>query len=296
MTSLSTPTRSSNHRPDHRAGDGVVREPGPAELEPRQFRARQRRTDALLSWGVPVLLFALWEVAGRTELLDVRFFPPPSTIWEASVASIEDGTLQQAIIVSARKVGIGFVLGTIAGVATGILLGISRMLRAAFEPLIVALYTVPKLSLLPVLLLVFGLGELPQILLIAITVFFLISISTIAAMVAVPGPYLETAHSFRATRRQVFWHVQLPAALPAIGTAMRLSAGMSVLVMVGIEFILGGEGLGNLIWSSWTLFLPERMYVGIVVVGVLGLLFTNVVTRLARRAAPWGDDQRMIVT
>lgn len=295
-------TQSSPSRADAvgstrlRVDGQTVRRPGPAELHPRHFQTRRRRIDALLSWGVPILIFAVWEVTGQLGVLDTRFFPPPSTIWDAAVASVRDGSLTSAIVVSARKVVIGFILGTLTGVAVGIALGISRVLRAALEPLIVALYTVPKLSLLPVLLLIFGLGELPQILLIAISVFFLISISTVAAMVAVPGPYLETAHSFQATRMQTFRHVQLPASLPAIGTAMRLSAGMSVLVMVGIEFLLGGEGLGNLIWSSWTLFLPERMYVGIVVVGVFGLVFTNVVTYVARRSAPWADNERMVIT
>lgn len=98
------------------------------------------------------------------------------------------------------------------------------------------------------------------------------------------------AQSLRANRWQTFRHVVFPASLPQIFVALRLTAGASILVLVAVEFVQGQEGLGYLIWNSWSLFLADRMYVGIVVVAVAGALFTMLVAAVGRRVARWAPD------
>jgi NitT/TauT family transport system permease protein/sulfonate transport system permease protein len=271
-------------------GRAVFRRPGPAELEPRKHRRRRRRLELTLSILVPVSLVLLWQLASSSEWIDTRFFPSPTTIWSAAVGLVETGELQDHLFVSLRRVLIGYAVGSAAGVVVGVLLAMSRLTRAAFEPLIYALYTVPKLALLPLLLLIFGIGEMPMLVLIAVNCFFLVFIPTMAALVAVPFPDREAADSFQASRWQMLRHVGFPQALPQIFVALRLTAGASILVLVAVEFVQSREGMGFLIWNSWSLFLADRMYVGIVVIAVCGALFTLLVTAIGRKLSPWARE------
>lgn len=277
-------------RPLGLARASVVRRPTREEVDPLRFRRRRRRIDRLLGIGLPVVLMALWQVCSDLGWFDSRFFPPPSRIWTAGVDLVDSGRLQHDLWVSSRRVLLGFALGSITGVAAAVALQASRLVRAAVEPLTYALWTVPKLALLPMLLLIFGIGETPIVILIVINCFFLVFIPTLAAMTSIPPAYREVAESFRASRWQMFRHVVFPCALPHIFVALRLTAGASILVLVAVEFVQSQEGLGYLIWNSWSLFLADRMYVGIVVVAVAGALFTMLVAAVGRRLTRWAPE------
>lgn len=274
--------------PDVGAGPGlVVREAGAEELDPRRFRRRRKRIERTLAALIPLAMLGLWQLAAERGSINTRYFPAPTTIWSTGVELFRDGALVDDMVVSFRRVLLGFVLGSLAGVVCGILLGASRLARAALEPTIYALWTVPKLALLPLLLLMFGIGEAPIVVLIAINCFFLMLIPTIAAISSVATPYREAASAFGATGLEELWHVLLPAAIPQMFVALRLTAGASILVLVGAEFVQGDEGLGHLIWHSWSLFMADRMYVGIVVVAVSGALFTMFIEAVGRWLTPW---------
>lgn len=271
-------------------GAMVVHQPRAEELDPARFRRRRRRIERVLAWSTPVVLVLLWQWASESGMIDKRFFPPPTRIWDSAVELWRDGTLRDDATASLRRVTLGFVIGCGVGIVCGIPLGLSRLARAAMEPTMYALWTVPKLALLPLLLLIFGLNEKPIIVLIAINCFFLLLIPTMAAVRAVPHGYREAAVSFRTGRWDLLRHVILPAAMPQIFVALRLAAGASILVMVGAEFVQGNNGLGHLIWNSWSLFLADRMYVGIVIVAVGGALFTLLIAAVGRRLTPWDID------
>ena len=185
---------------------------------------------------------------------------------------------------------LGFLYGSVAGFVLGMFLGTVRRVRNALDSLIYALWTVPKLALLPLLLLTLGLGAAPQIALIAMTDFFLVLIPTIAAFCAVPLSYREACQSFGASRYQMMRHVLLPAALPQTFVALRVATGASVLVMVGAEYVDGSQGIGYLIWNSWSLFNVKDMYVGIIVVSILGVVFTRLIVEIGRRIFPWAEE------
>ncbi len=293
MSDSTTTTPPAHPRHEAVAGHGgarVVRTPGKEELDPALYRRRRRRLETTLATTVPIVLLGMWQVAATNEWIDPRFFPAPSSIWTSARGLLESGDLWEDMTVSYRRVFLGFSLGCSTGVLVGVLLGMFRLLRAALEPLVYALWTVPKLALLPLLLLIFGIGEMPIIILIAINCFFLLMIPTLAAIVGVDDAYLEAAESFEATRLELLRHVLLPAAIPQIFVALRLAAGASILVLVAAEFVQGNTGLGHLIWNSWSLFLADRMYVGIVVVAVSGALFTMFIGLVGRKIAPWANQ------
>ena len=272
-------------------GTVVTRRPGPAEADPVRFLKRRRRTDNLLRFGVPLLLLVLWQLFSMAEVLDRRFFPAPTEIARALVDAVKSGVLQDAVWVSVRRMLIGYVIGSAVGILAGFALGVVRPLRIAFEPVLSALYTVPKLAILPLLLLIFGLGDTPKILLIAMSVFFIVCISTTASVWGLSEAYREPARSFGAPPLKTFGHVLLPAVLPEIFVSLRIAAGTAVLVLIGIEFVQGGEGMGWLIWNSWQLFLADRMYVGIVTVAVIGVIFQTLVKWIGRMLTPWASSK-----
>ncbi len=269
----------------------LVRQPGAQELDEHRFQRRRRLIEGSLAWGVPILFIGFWQLAANLGWLDARFFPSPYTVAVNAVDMIRSGQLQDNVVASVERVLMGFGVGVVSGGLVGLAMGLSRTLRAALDPILSAFYTVPKLALLPLLLLVFGVGNTPVIILIGMTVFFIMWISTMAAVVSVPVQYREAVSAFGASRRQMFRHVIFPASLPQLFVGLRLSAGMSILVVVGIEFVQGNDGIGHVIWNSWSLLLAGPMYVGIVVVALLGVLFTGLVSLVARFAAPWAHAE-----
>jgi ABC-type nitrate/sulfonate/bicarbonate transport system permease component len=265
----------------------LVRRPGPAEVNPSRYFARQRRLQLTLAWAAAVLFICLWQAVSSARLIDNQFFPAPTAVWSEGVKLARSGVLGDNLWISAKRVLAGFALGGVAGVLTGMVLGTNRSLRAALDPLLSAFYTVPKLALLPLLLLVFGLGELPRILLVAISVFFVMWMTTMAAFLSTPEGYVDAAKSFGASRAQLFRHVQWPSALPQVFVGLRLSIGVAVLVVVGVEYVDASSGIGWLIWNSWSLFLATQMYVGIVAVALMGVIGTFVIKWLGRLLLPW---------
>lgn len=281
-----TDAAASAVRPDGTGARCLVT-PTKRELDPVGHARRTRRQAVLLAIATPVVLVALWQLAAGLNWLDTRFFPAPTRIATTGWTMIKDGTLATDVWTTLRALLIGFALGLVAGLATGVALGLSWVVRAALEPLLSALYTVPKLALLPLLLLIFGLGQTPKILLVAIGIFFIVWITVVEAILDIPEGYREAAESFGVNGWMRFTSVTFPAILPQIFVASRLAIGNAVLIVVGIEFVNGETGIGYRIWHSWSLFAADQMYVGIVTVALLGFLLSTVVQTIARHVIRW---------
>lgn len=243
--------------------------------------------DRLLAVGAPLALIALWETAVRAGLLDARFFPPPSLVVVTLIRLLADGTLIGHTAVSVGRVLAGFAIGTTVGLASGLMLGTVRTLRVALEPVISALYVLPKVAILPLVMLIFGLGEQSKIAIVAIATFFIVVINTTAAVVGVEPIYLEAGRAFGARRAQMFGHIILPAALPAIFTGLRLALGTALIVIIAAEFVATQQGIGYFIWLAWNTLRPEAMFAGFIVIGTLGALSYGAVQRVGRALTPW---------
>ncbi|MGW5121801.1 ABC transporter permease [Streptomyces noursei] len=250
--------------------------------------ARREAARSLIAAVVlPLSLLCMWEAAARTGLVDALLFPPPSHVVACLAAMAADGELGGHVAATLGRLLPGYALGTLSGAIAGFAMGISRTVRAALGPLFAALYCVPKTATLPLLLLIFGLNETPKVLSVAITVFFVMQINTLAGVRRVDPSVRDTARSYGASGLRLLWFVLLPGALPAILTGLRTAIGLGVVVVVAVEFVASESGLGFLIWNSWTLFQPDRMYVGLLAVALLGAALAAVVTLAERRLAPW---------
>ncbi len=243
--------------------------------------------EQLVSIVSPLLLILLWEGLVRVRVLDWRFFPAPSAIMGAFAPMISSGELLLHVTASLKRVFLGFVLGATPGLALGLAMGLSRWVRAAVNPVIAATYPIPKSAIVPLVILIFGLGEVSKVVLVAIGVFYLVLINTMAGVMNIDRIYLDAARNFGANRLQLFRTVALPGALPLIFAGLRLGMGIGLILIVIAEMVGARNGIGYLIWQSWTIFAVERMYVGLAVIALLGWLTALVLDRAERVLVPW---------
>lgn len=251
-------------------------------------RARRlRRRDLLLAIVTPTALLTLWQFSSAAGLIDDRLFSSPSRIADMGVRMLASGELVTHLTATILRLGVGYVAGAALGVLVGMLMGVWRPLRASLEPTFTALYALPKIAILPLLLLIFGLTETPRVLAVVISVFFVIQINTLAGILQIDSGVLEAARAYQATGWKQFRFVILPAATPQIFTGLRVGAGMAVVVVTAVEFVSSNSGLGYLIWNSWQLFQPVKMYVGLIAVSIVGATLTFAVIQLEKRLLPW---------
>ena len=254
----------------------------------RAREGRQRTAYLALSILTPVLLLVLWEATARIEIIDPRFFPPPSRIATAATEMALDGELWSHTWPTLMRLLVGGGLGAITGIAVGLLMGVFRPINAAFGPLFSALYPLPKIAIFPILLMIFGPTELPKLIAVFITTFFVMQINTVSGVWAIDRKLLEAGSAYGAKGVDRFRFVVLPGALPFVFSGLRTATGTAVVVITAVEFTgATTEGLGYLIWNSWQLFMPEKLYVGLVVIGIIGALLTWILTTSEKLILPW---------
>ena len=211
----------------------------------------------------PLALLALWEALSRAGILDDRFFPAPTAIASTFVDLAKSGELWSNTWVSVRRVALGLLLGGIPALGIGLCMGLYRPVRAALDPIVAATYPIPKSAIVPLLLLIFGLGEMSKIVMVAIGAFFPIVMNTAAGVREIPPMYHDVGRTFGAGRWQTFRTIALPGALPLIMTGVRLAIGLALILIVIAEMIGAKSGLGYMIWNAWQIFAVPTMYVGL---------------------------------
>ena len=239
----------------------------------------------------PVALFLLWEICAHTGLLDARFFPPPSTIFHhLFFVSPEEGILRD-ISASLYRIVWGYALGCSLGIMVALGMALSRLLNAVFYPVVAMTYPLPKIAILPLIMLIFGIGELSKVVVVAIGSFFLVLMNTLNGIRGLSPIFMDVARVHRINTARTIRHIILPGALPSIFTGLRLAIGYSLVIVVAAEFSGANEGIGYLIWQSWETFSIKSMYAGIFVIAALGLAFSLLIDILERILIPWRGAQ-----
>jgi len=200
---------------------------------------------------------------------------------------IADGALLMHTKATLLRILVGYLMGAIPGILFGLLLGSVRPVRQLLEPIFASLLPIPKIAIFPLLLLIFGLGEMSKYLIIAIGVFFYLLFNTMSGVMQVPPLFNDVARANGATGIQRRLTVSLPYALPSIFTGLKLAAGAAFVVIAAAEFVGSQSGLGYLIWSAWSTFAVSKMYVGIVTISVLGYAVTVLMGYAERKLVPW---------
>jgi ABC-type nitrate/sulfonate/bicarbonate transport system permease component len=235
----------------------------------------------------PIGLILLWQVLLMAGVGDRRFIPAPSDIAWRYWEMIRSGELAQHTAATLYRVFAGFLLGSIPGVAVGLLMAMFRPVRIFFDPLIASLFPIPKIALMPLLLLAFGFGDASKIALVVTAVFFPVVVNTYVGAANIEKIYWDVAKNFGASQSVIFRRIVFFGALPMIFAGLRIALAVSFIVLVASEFVATKSGIGYLIWSSWELLQVDVMFVGIVTVGVLGLIATVVLQEIERKVIPW---------
>ena len=161
------------------------------------------------------------------------------------------------------------------------------LFRSVVEPVIAATYPIPKSAILPLILLIFGLGEASKIVMVATGVFYPILINSMAGVLEIPKVHFDVSKNFGAGRFQTFRTVALPGALPLIMTGLKLGVGLGLVLIAIAEMVGAKSGLGYMIWNAWEILSVETMYVGLITIALLGLCFTLLLNELERVIVPW---------
>ena len=254
------------------------------------MRNGEKRSAAitLWRWGLLLLLLVCWEIGARLKWIDPFFFSSPSEIARTAILQGRSGTLWRDIAYTGASTLLGFVLGTVIGSVVGLLFWFSRPVAQVAEPWMIVLNALPKLALAPVLVIWFGIGFLSKVILA-----FLMTV-VVAAMSAYSGvrtadPALETLMvSLGARRRQIFAHLIVPAAMPAIITGLRVNIALAMAGSIVGEFIASDRGLGRMIVYAGTTFDLKLVWVGVTVLSILSvLMYASVVLLEKLLMRPW---------
>jgi len=244
----------------------------------------------LVSIISPILMLLLWEFTVRVGILDYRFFPTPTMVIKTLSEMVISGELFEHLFISLQRIFLGFILGAVPGVLVGMLMGWNRWVRAFLDPLVAALYPIPKLSLLPLILIIFGIGEMSKVIVVALAGFFLVLLTTAHGVMNIDPVLIQAGKNYGAKGTSLFTKVILPATLPSIFSGLRLSLGICLLIIVAAEFVAANHGIGYLIWISWSTLSVKKMYVGLVVIAALGVLFTKGLESLGKKLMPWMQE------
>ncbi len=255
-------------------------------------RSSRRGAEVALTILGPLAVLGLWEVLSRTGVIDDRFWPAPSTLVGTFRQLLVDGDLLGDVGATLYRVLGGFLLGAIPGVLLGLAMGLFWPVRVFLMPIATTIYALPKISLLPLVLISFGRGESSKLFMVALSIFFLVVLSTMSGVLAIDQPYRDVARNLGASRWQTFLTVAFPGAMPATFTGLRLALGFALIVIVGTEFLSPGDGgVGNLIWESWQVLRIRDMFVGLIVTGLIGWALTLALDLIERLLIPWNMPQ-----
>ena len=218
--------------------------------------------------------------------------PSPLEVVQGFGEEIRRGRLYDDLIASLYRVFVGFLLAVGLGVPVGLVIGLNAKAREALLPTVNFFRSLSPLAWIPFALMWFGLGDPPAIFLIFLTSFFPMALATAAAVSSIPSIYFRVARDLGLDGMELLTHVTLPAILPQVITALRLTAGMSWVVVVAAEMIAGREGLGFLITDARNQLRPDLLVVGMIVIGLIGILLDRLLVQLTNiPSVRWGYEK-----
>ncbi|MEV6769469.1 ABC transporter permease [Nocardia sp. NPDC051030] len=251
-------------------------------------RATGRLTWRIIKPSLVIGLFlGLWESAPRLGLVDEVFLPPFSAVIEAGLELIRNGQMWDHVSTSVARSLIGFSIALVVAVPVGVAIAWYRPVAEFLNPVLELFRNTAALALLPVFILILGIGETSKIALVVYAGFFPILLNTITGVRTVDPLLIKSAVSLGFSPLQLFRKVVLPAAVPSIFTGLRMAASASILVLIAAEMFGARAGLGYLITAAQQNFAIPDMYAGIVAISLVGLTFNSILVAVERRLSRW---------
>jgi len=270
----------------------------PTPVEPRGATApeveaearRQEEAGLLVPLLVVVALLVAWEWLARAGVLRTVLFSSPTVIAKTLASSFASGEMGSHLMATLARASAGLALGAIPGLLLGLAMGWSGRLRRALDPILAALHPIPKIAILPLLMIFLGIGEASRIAVASVAAFFPMLINTMAGVRQINPIYFEVAQNYGATGIRLFRRVVLPASLPLVFSGLRLAVNVTLLVTIAAEIVMADRGLGALVWLSWETLRVELLYATLVVISSLGVGLTGGLRLIRRAVVPWQAD------
>ncbi len=260
---------------------------------PARRKTFWQRNENWLLGSISMLIFlGVWELAVRLGLVNPLFTSSPSRIAIAAVEMFADGSIYGHLRVSGSEFLLGFSLAVVIGVPLGILMGWYSRLNAVLEPFVSALYATPRIALLPLVVIWFGIGLGSKVAIVFLGAVFPILVNTITGVRTINADFVRVARSFSASDRQMFMTVALPSSVPMLLTGLRLGLGHALVGIVVGEMYGATQGLGFLIAVAGARFQTDKVMVGIILIAALGVAMTELLRAIERRFEVWRPDHR----
>lgn len=272
------PRTSPELRRSDRAASALTRRKGPS-------------LETLIGLGSVFFLLSLWTLVTNVGWVSERSLPSPQTMATTVRDFIVDGyagvPFWEHILRSLFRTLTGLAFGILLGVPVGALMGMSSKVNAALMPIFGFIRPIPALAFIPLVILYFGIGEFPKVLLIWIAAFLYMVLNTAAGVRAVPENYLLAAKNMGISQIGIFWRVVLPSALPFIMTGVKTATALSWAIVVAAELVAAQSGVGFMISDAATFFRIPYVYVGLIIIGLIGLALELITVAIEKRVTHW---------
>jgi ABC-type nitrate/sulfonate/bicarbonate transport system permease component len=252
---------------------------------------RQHR-ERLITLGLVIGFLSIWEILARLGKISPIIFPAPSIILHTFVFGFVHGLYTKDLLITMSRVFSGFVIGGGVGLILGLIMGWSRTTRKILDPIVAALHPVPKFALLPMILIIFGLGEMSRTVMVSIAAFFPMLVSTVTGVVQINPTYYEVVENYGASNLDVFRKVVFPGSLPYVMTGARLALKSALTITIGVEMVFGNSGLGSILWLAWETMRLTYMYSVILIVCIIGVGSVLLLEKSKKTLLPWHQENR----
>lgn len=275
--------------------------PAPAAGSVGRGRSRRRvrvygPLDPRVYFSVAVLAFvvmlAAWWLAAAVNITSDLFLPSPAAVWDRGVELARDGTLGSATWESFRRISIGFLISTAFGLPIGILIGTYRIAEAAIEPPVDFIRYMPAVAFVPLSIVWFGVGESQKYALIFIGTFFQQVLMVMDNVKRVPREYVDIGYTLGLKDPSVLLRIVLPASAPAIWDSLRITLGWAWTWLVVAELVAAPNGLGHMILTAQRYFETDTIFLGILIIGLLGLVMDQGMKLIGGRVFRWAETRR----
>jgi NitT/TauT family transport system permease protein len=262
------------------------------ELAERPRRGFYKRHERLILGAVSVVAaMAIWEAFWEAGRISPLFFTGPSAVVKRFAIEWTEGRLKQDIAYSGLNFVIGVGMAIAAGVMLGVVIGWYRRLAMVFEPFLTALYSTPRVALIPLILIWFGIGMWSKVFIVFINAFFPVLVNTIGGVRAIDADLLRAARAFRASDWQIFTTVVIPGSVPFILTGVRQAVALGLIGVVVGEMFGGSEGVGYMVNYGGQLFQTDTVFMGVVLIAFAGIVLTWLAEQLERRFSRWRPER-----
>lgn len=253
-------------------------------------KMKKEKKSFFISVASVLLFLVLWEAASQNEWINPLFISSPIEIAHAAVLMVQEVSFWENMKVSGYEFVSGFVLAILIGIPIGVLSGWNSTFNAVVNPFISGLYVTPKVALLPVIIIAFGIGPASKIVIVFLMAFFPIVMSAQKAMLTLDQNLIKAARTFSASEFQIFKTIALPSTVPFLLNGIRLGIGQGLIAVVVGELFASTAGIGYQLTSNGQNLQTDRMFVGVLVITITGIILTSLLGIIERRFSSWKPE------